>query len=149
VEFGGSPTTRPVCLDLFIWDEKERRRRLKRCNEHYSKFVTELWFSVRYAVEAEQIRGLPESVMEEFCMREWTKVKGDKIEVEKKEDMKERVGRSPDEADWCSICVEGARRRGFIISRLTNAEAMERSREWLRDLDKQATTLRSGQLTYR
>jgi len=149
VEFGGVPTTRPVSLDHFIYDQKDRRRRLKRCNEHYSKFVTELWFTVRYAVEAEQIRGLPESVMEEFCMREWTKVRGDKIEVEKKEDMKDRVGRSPDEADWCSICIEGARRRGFTISRLTNAEALEKSRDWLRDLDKKATTLRSGQLSYR
>jgi hypothetical protein len=100
-------------------------------------------------VEAGQVRGLPESVMEEFCMREWTKVKGDKIEVEKKEDMKERVGRSPDEADWCSICVEGARRRGFTISRLTNAEAETRNREWMLDLQRKASTHRSGQLSYR
>jgi hypothetical protein len=149
VEFGGTPTPRPVSLDHWIWDEKERRKRLKRCNEHYSKFVTELWFSVRYAVEADQVRGLPESVMEEFCMREWTKVQGDRIAVEKKEDMKDRVGRSPDEADWCAICVEGARRRGFQISRLTNAEQEERRKEWLRDLEKNATTHRSGQLIYR
>jgi hypothetical protein len=66
VEFGGSPTTRPVSRDHYIWDEKERRRRLKRCNEHYSKFVTELWFSVRYAIEADQVRGLPLDVMEEL-----------------------------------------------------------------------------------
>jgi hypothetical protein len=149
VEFGGSPTERPVSLEHYIWDEKQHRKRLKTCREHYSKFVTELWFSVRYAVEAGQVRGLPESVMEEFCMREWTKVKGDKIEVEKKEDMKERVGRSPDEADWCSICVEGARRRGFTISRLTNAEAETRNREWMLDLQRKASTHRSGQLSYR
>ena len=149
VEFGGSPTTRPVSLDHWIWDEKERRKRLKKCNEHYSKFVTELWFSVRYAVEADQVRGLPESVMEEFCMREWAIVKDKKVEVEKKEDMKERVGRSPDEADWCSICVEGARRRGFQISRLVNAEEEQKRKEWLRDLEKNATTHRSGQLVYR
>ena len=149
VEFGGSPTTRPVSLQHYIWDEKEHRKRLKQCKEHYSKFVTELWFSVRYAVEADQIRGLPESVMDEFCMREWTKVRGDKIEVEKKEDMKERVGRSPDEADWCSICIEGARRRGFQISRLTNVEAQKETREWLRDLLRKSATHKTGQLTYK
>ena len=134
VEFGGAPTTRPVSRDHYIWDEKERRRRLKQCKEHYSKFVTELWFSVRYAIEADQVRGLPESVMEEFCMREWIKIRGDKIEVEKKEDMKERAGRSPDEADWCSICIEGARRRGFEIKRLANSETIQRNLDWLRKL---------------
>lgn len=149
VEFGGSPTSRPVTMDHWIYDPKTRRRRLKKCNEHYSKFVTELWFSVRYAVEADQIRGLPESVMEEFCMREWAMVKGDKIEIETKDDMKERVGRSPDEADWCSICVEGARRRGFAINRLLNAETQERNREWLREMQDKATTHKTGQLMYR
>lgn len=149
VEFGGSPTSRPVSLDLYIWDQEERRRRLKRCDEHYSKFVTELWFCVRYGVEADQIRGLPEDVMEEFCMREWNKVKGDKIELEKKEDMKDRVGRSPDLADWYSICLEGARQRGFLISRLANAEAQQRTREWLEKLAQKATTHKSHALTYR
>lgn len=149
IEFGGSPTSRPVSLDLYIWDDKERRRRLKRCDEHYSKFVTELWFSMRYAVEAGQVRGLPEDVMEEFCMREWNKVRNDKIEVEKKEDMKDRVGRSPDLADWCSICVEGARQRGFTISRLASAEALKQSRDWLLDLEKQSGTLKGHDLVYR
>jgi hypothetical protein len=92
VEFGGTPTSRPVSLDLYIWDQNERRRRLKRCDEHYSKFVTELWFSFRYAVEAEQVRGLPEDVMEEFCMREWNKVRGDKIELRRRGH--ERAGRA-------------------------------------------------------
>lgn len=148
VEFGGSPTTRAVSLDLYIWDDKERRRRLKRCNEHYSKFVTELWFSVRYSVEAGQLRGLPEDVMEEFCLREWDKVRGDKIELESKPDMKARVGRSPDLADWCSICLEGARQRGFVISRLANAESLLEGREWLRQLSEQANTHKSHELSY-
>lgn len=144
VEFGVSPTTRPVSLDLYIWDEKERRRRLKYCNEHYSKFVTELWYSVRYTVEANQLRGLSEEVMDEFCMREWKKVRGDKIEVESKEDMKSRVGRSPDFADWFAICLEGARRRGFQISRLVNTEAVIRDNLWLRDLAEKASEQQRG-----
>lgn len=149
VEFGGSPTNRPVSLDLWIWDEKERRRRMKRCDEHYSKFVTELWYTVRYAVEAGQVRGMPEDVLDEFCQREWRKTKGDKIEVETKVEMKERTGRSPDLADWASICFEGARRRGFQISRLASAEAVQESREWLRDLADEANTHREHELVYR
>jgi len=149
VEFGGSPTDRPVSLDLFIWDQDAKKRRLKLCSEHYSKFVTELWFAVRYAIEAGQIRGLPEEVAEEGCMREWEKVKGDKIEIEKKEDMKERVGRSPDLFDWLSIAVEGARQRGFFVSKLANVEYETASKEWVQDLQAQARKLmRAGSLNY-
>lgn len=148
VEFGGNPTPRPVSVDLHIWDEKLRRMRLKRCDEHYSKFVTELWFAVRYAIEASQIFGLPEDVMEEGCMREWALVKGDKREIESKEDMKERVGRSPDLFDWLSICVEGARRRGFMVAKLANAEEVQKTQEWLRKLREAAKTHSSHELKY-
>jgi len=134
IEFGGSATNRPVSLDLFILDPKTRARRLKTCAEHYSKFVTELWFSVRYAIESGQLRGLTEDVMEEGCMREWTDVKNNRKELETKADMKARVGRSPDLFDWLAIAVEGARRRGFQIARLANADADERDMRWLDDL---------------
>ena len=148
VEFGGTPTTRPVSLDLFIWDYVTKRRRLKRCDEHYSKFVTELWFTIRYAIEAGQIRGLPEEMMEELCMREWSKVKGDKIEIESKVEMKERVGRSPDIGDLGSILLEGARQRGFSVSKLGNAETEQRDNEWLKDLARSATTHTAHELVY-
>lgn len=134
VEFGGRPTERPVSLDHYIYDSQLRARRLKRCDEHYSKFVTELWYSVRYCVEAGQLRNLPEDVMEEGCMREWTLVKGDRRELESKDDMKERAGRSPDLFDWLSIAVEGARRRGFNISKLANQSDESQSLLWLEEL---------------
>lgn len=129
VEFGGKPSERIVSTDLLIWDGVKKVKRPKLCSEHYVKRVTELWFAVRYAVEAEQLRGLPSEVMEEFCMREWERVNGDKIELESKQDMKLRVGRSPDLADWLSIAVEGARRRGFVVSKLgsENEESVGRS----------------------
>jgi intein/homing endonuclease len=101
IEFGGPPTDRPVCSDMYVWDSVKHVRRLKTCKEHYIKFVTELWFSVRYAVEAGQVRNMPEDVLEEFCWRQWDSTKDDKKVVETKEEMKERVGRSPDLADWC------------------------------------------------
>jgi hypothetical protein len=150
VEFGGNPTDRPVSLDLFIYDDKSRQRRLKLCNEHYSKFVTELWFSVRYAIEAGQIRNLPEDVMDEGCMREWDMVKGDKIEVETKLKMKERTGRSPDLFDWLSICVEGARRRGFQVSKLANQEHDSfDNTEWSDLRERQGRFRRESELDYK
>jgi hypothetical protein len=122
VEFGGSPTKRPVTMDTWITDKTTGIRRLKTCEEHYSKFVTELYYSLRLAIEADQIRGLPEDVMDELCMRQWDRVAGDKIEVESKLEMKKRIRKSPDLADWSVIVLEGARRLGFEISRLENGK---------------------------
>lgn len=136
VEFGGSPTARPVSLDLFIYDEEKKMRRLKRCDEHYSKFVTELWYSLRYAIESQQVRNFPADAMEEASLRQWDKIKNGKIEVESKTDMKERVGRSPDICDAAAICLEGARRRGFQISKLGNSEPDKEANNWLADLSK-------------
>lgn len=144
VEFGGAPTDRPVCLDLYITDSKTRTRRLKLCSEHYKKFVTELWFSVRYAIEAGQIRGLTEDVMDEGCMREWKDSNGKK-ELESKVEMKERVGRSPDLFDWLSIIVEGARRRGFQISKMANQATDHANWQWLHDLQQQQREMRERQ----
>lgn len=134
VEFGGAPTDRPVSLDTYINDEKTGTRRLKKWSEHVRKFVTELWFATRYVIEADQMRGLPEEVLEEGCMREWNVTKDDKKELETKAEMKERSGRSPDLYDWLSIAVEGARRRGFQISKLSNESQSEASLEWLHQL---------------
>lgn len=116
VDAGGKPTKRPVRHDLFV--NENNQNRLKRCDEHYSKHISELWFSVRYAIECDQVRELPDDVMEELCMREYGTVAGSKLEVEAKEDTKERMGKSPDLGDCMAILVEGARQRGFKIRRL-------------------------------
>ena len=126
VDTGGRTTPRPVRFDLWVTD-KDGRRRLKRCDEHYSKFITEMWFSVRETIESEQMRELPEDVMAEGCWREYQTVAGDKIEVEPKDELKERMGKSPDLFDWLAVAVEGARQRGFKIKRLGAEIAVENS----------------------
>ena len=132
VEFGGSPTKRIVSADMMVTELPSGNRRPKRCEEHYSKFVTELWFAVRYAVEADQMRGMTTDVIDEFCMREWKRVNNDKLEVESKIDMKSRTRRSPDLADCCAIIVEGARRKGFTISKLGElAKSVDTKNDWL------------------
>lgn len=135
VEFGGRPSSRPVSMDLFITDDKTGERRLKRCDEHYDYFVAELAFSVRYVIEGRQMRNLPSDVMEELCLRKWDKVRGDKIAVEPKTGtptkpgFKQRVGFSPDLADWLAIIVEGARRRGFEIKKLGSVTS-DSDKDW-------------------
>lgn len=149
VEFGGKPTERPVSLDHYIRDAKTNQRRLILCSEYYLNFVTELWYSTRFACESGQIRKMPEGVLEELCMREWKKVNF-KVQVEPKSGtderpgMKQRTGRSPDLADWFSIAVEGARRRGFAISKLANVESETSNLDWLLASQRKAAGLRES-----
>ena len=93
VDAGARPTRRPVRQDLWF-SEPDGTRRLLRCDEHYSKFITEMWFSVRETIESGQMRELPEDVMNEGCWREYETVSGNRIEVETKDKMKERMGKS-------------------------------------------------------
>jgi len=139
IEFGGPATDRPVSLDIYVTDPFTRERRLKLCSEQYDRFVTELWWSLAYAIEGGQVRSLPEDVMDELCMRMWKNKKNDRKSVEPKSGtaenpgMKERTGRSPDLADWSVIITEGSRQRGFQISRLGGAKAYTEGLNWLTD----------------
>lgn len=131
VDFGAQTTNRPVSLDTFLWDGDTQTRRLQMCKELYSKFVTELWYTIHYIVLSGQMRRLPKEVAEEGYKREWKYVKGNRIEVETKADMKQRTGHSPDRFDWLVTAVEGARRRGFEIKRMSSNEAETENDNWL------------------
>lgn len=117
VEFGGSSTDRPVAIGLYTFDMESQTRRPTKCSEYYDRMVSELWYQFRFAIESRQIRRLPEEVMDELCMRKWER-KNNKVSVETKQKMKERIGRSPDLGDWASLCLEGARRLGFVIEKM-------------------------------
>lgn len=121
------------------------------CKDYYSKFITELWFSVRLTVESQQFRGMTEEACSEFSQREWKMVAGNKIEVESKEEMKLKTGRSPDLADAVAIGLYGCRQRGFVISRTVATEPKNNTRNnWRRELREKANKLnRSGSLSYR
>lgn len=150
IEFGGKPSERPVTSELTTLDHTTGHFRLMRANEHYSKFVSELWFSVRYVVESGQMRNLPTEVMDEFCRRIWRMVLGNKIEVEPKSEMKERTGESPDLADFLCTAVEGARRLGFSISRMAAIDFKQNQEVWKKDLYKRAIGLQQRhQLNYK
>jgi hypothetical protein len=155
VDSGGRCTTRPVGSDVYVEEldqtGKVKKRRLKRCDEEYSKFVTEMWFTVRVCIQAEQLRELPDDVMREGTMREYYDVEGNKKEVEPKKDMRERLGKSPDLFDWLAILIEGARRRGFKISKLQDSEDDEpKGKSYLDEIaERQHKLLKKKQLNYR
>ncbi len=139
VDCGGRPSETTVSSEIKII-----------ARDYYSKFVTELWFSVRYAVESRQFRGMTEEACTEFGQREWKMVSGNKIEIESKEEMKTKTGRSPDLADAIAVGVYGARRRGFIISKMIPEEEVNpKAPSWKVKYQEQARELaQSGQLTY-
>lgn len=155
VNAGGPATDRPVNEDFFVTDPKTGERRLMKCNEQYSKFVTELWYSMREVVEAKQARGLPRDVAEEFAMREWRWVPGplgERYELETKPEFKTRSGgKSPNKADATSIALEGARRLGFKIENMKEDRGTTpEDQEWLeRELAKHRHFVKSRELSYK
>ncbi len=154
VDSGGKPTPRPVRAGLFM-DESDSfgitTKRLKRCDEHYSKFISEAWFSVRYVIEADQMRELPENIMLEGCGRKYDTVAGNKYEVEPKDDMKDRGLKSPNFFDALAIAIEGARQRGFKIGQLSNAVVADKEEDdfFAEEAKKWKDTIRSKLLVYK
>jgi hypothetical protein len=137
VEFGGRPSARPVRHDLFVIDEKTGEQRLKRCDEQYLDFVSELWFSLRHMVHAEQLRELDLETAREGCLREigvWSK-KRDFVESKHNPQHRKKMPRSPDLMDNLVTMVEGARRLGFQIEHLGGKQIVEAQDTTLQDLE--------------
>lgn len=139
IDFGGKPSDEYVSAEIN-----------KRCSEYYNKFVTELWFNVRLAIESGQFRGMTEELCREFSMREWKMTSNNRIEVETKAEMKVKSGRSPDLADAVAAGVYGARKRGFIITKMSDLRPQNpKELRWKEDLKRRAyKTHRSGALNY-
>jgi hypothetical protein len=151
INFGGAATARPVSNELFVFDERTQQRRPKMCSEHYSKFVTELAFSVRAVVESGQARLFPMPAAEEFQKRKWRFVYGDRYELESKIEYKERnQSKSPNWSDSSMIAVEGARRLGFQIQRLADPDMVPSAPdEWLdKEMAKLRKTRQQNELNY-
>ena len=130
IEFGGHASDRPVSSGIDM-----------NCREYYSKFVTELWYSVRLVVEAGQFRGMTEDVMAEGCAREWKIVAGNKIEVEPKDKTKLKTGRSPDLFDTLAAGIEVARRRGFNIKFTPNPLSGRNDGRWKSEMKERSRSL--------
>lgn len=148
VEFGGIPTERPAGPDLYTMGEHGVRR-LQTARERYVNFCSELWWAWRYVVESDQMRGLLLEIVIDGQPREWKKIRNDKIQVETKRDMKKRTGISPDLADMLVVGIEGARRKGFSISKLAIPDKnISKGSQFLqKQADKYAQLLKSKQLT--
>jgi hypothetical protein len=117
MSWGGSASERPSAQN----DNRPGK-------EVYTNFVTEMWFGAREAVESGQLKGLSLAAKVQFCSRLF-EMSGKKYKLEPKDEMKERLGHSPDEADCVAGIIEVARRNGLDISgRIINTS----SNDWMK-----------------
>lgn len=153
VNSGDVASDRPVRFDYFVGkdgsDWSTEGRRLKLCKEEYSKKVTEMWFAVKEAVHSEQIREMQKEVAYEGQLRIYKTVSRARIEVETKDDMKERVKKSPDLFDTQAILVEGARRLGFKIQRLGIEKVVKQSEPWYLEEARKLRELQASKMLQR
>lgn len=93
----------------------------RKCSEAYDRKVTEYWMMVREGVMTQNIMGIPlvegeeNELVDELCSRLY-EIKSKKFCVETKDDMKERIKKSPDRADAFAYMVEMARRIGLSFT---------------------------------
>lgn len=138
IDFGGKPPLGRVSADIDV-----------ECRDYYDRFVTYLWWSSRLAIESEQLRGLSEDIVQEGCTREWKQAGSNKISVETKKEMKTKSGRSPDLYDCLVTALEGARQKGFVISRLGDPNREPGDNRWKRELIRKAREFQEAhQLIY-
>lgn len=122
--FGGSATDRIV-------SEEDPRP----ASDIYDRFITELYFSFREFVQANMIRGLDKGTAKELCQREFD-IKGKKMSVKTKAELKAHGFPSPDLADNAVLGTELLRRKGIFPSIQTSVKR-ESSRSWDREVEEQ------------
>lgn len=126
VEYGGACTVRPIVHGG------------SPANEGFRFFVSELWFRARYLIESGQLAGLSllhPSTIEDLTARRYELVsvtQGKVQQVEKKEDMKKRLGRSPDFGDALVQFGELLARKGATAGIGSNPNAARQKWDGLR-----------------
>lgn len=106
VDFSGRPTERLVSSAI-----------AKTAFEQYSNRMSELWYCGLEYLKNKQLKGIKIDQAREMKARHYDTVKGAdglRIVVEKKKDMKARLGFSPDIADAGFVLLDLARHFGFM-----------------------------------
>lgn len=102
VEFGGAASDLPASVN----DPRQS-------HEIYDNRVTELWYATKDILIADQIKGFDAETIRQFCSRFYS-YKARRYKAEAKDEMKSRVGYSPDDADAVVVLCEVARRHGLV-----------------------------------
>lgn len=96
---------------MFTMGDGKRRP----AKELFDRKVSQLWYSYRLSVQAGVIFGVSEfaRATKQLCARKVSQDEDKRWKVEKKEDMKKRIKRSPDDGDARALVHENARRKGL------------------------------------
>lgn len=103
VNFSGAPT------DMYVRANDTNTARMQ-----FDRRVTELWCVGRDFMKYDQLRGIDPDLARELKARQYETVKGPdglKVSVEKKEEMKKRLGFSPDMGDCYCVMLDLCRQR--------------------------------------
>lgn len=152
-----SPSVVPVMFGGPAPDRLIRSGDPKKECDAYGKMVSAIWWASRYIIDAAQLRSAPVEAIEEASLREWgiNKLQSSRksdpvVDVEPKDKMKLRSGRSPDLWDSACVAIEVARRRGFVIGGgPALALSARKAPEWAVNMLKRRKLLVNSQsLTY-
>jgi hypothetical protein len=103
------------------------------CCDAYDRKVTEYWYSFRQAIQCRVLYGIDMKThldLVDQLTERYYDLKSNKISVEKKEDMKKRIGHSPDDADSATYALEMARRAGLTFVQYVKSLPDANSRYW-------------------
>lgn len=104
VDFSQSPSDTPIS------DTDPRTAK-----ERYADRPSELWYSGKYLLWTEQLKGISPELAQDMVNRSFEESHG-KVKIESKETMKQRIGRSPDKGDGAFVCLDVARQRHGLTS---------------------------------
>lgn len=120
VNFGGKASERPVSAE---------DKRTRSCDKYVNR-VTEVWCSIRPFMRSGQIKGIDPDLGQELTSRRMKNTKSGAVlkeQVERKEDMRARMGKSPDIADAALILLDFVRTKfKFRPAGTTNAPVAEK-----------------------
>lgn len=119
VPFGGAPTELPIST----FDKRLGK-------DVYANAVSELWGVFVEFLNGNQIRGIKPQMAKELMSRKYEYVAGMKLKVEKKSDMKRRLGYSPDRTDSFMVGLRVLRERLKIQAGSDQPQHSTGNKDW-------------------
>jgi hypothetical protein len=132
VQFGGSATELPI---------SQHDKRI--ASDVYANATSELAYVFVEFLNAGQVRGIKPDLAKELTARKFEIVTGGKIKIEKKADVKARLGFSPDLADAMAVCLMALRNRLKIQAGASAVSASSNSGDWRKLQHRMDITSRS------
>jgi hypothetical protein len=124
VPFGGAATDLPIST----FDKRI-------ASDVYANATSELAYVFVEFLNAGQIRGIKPDHARELTARKFEIAAGGKIKIEKKADVKKRLGFSPDLADAFHICLRVLRERLRVQAGKDSEQSRQTGRDW-KDLQR-------------